>query len=171
MLEQGETRKWIVDKARYDTFDVRKYSWERIGDHERAKEYDTIRVFEAARLFNFTFVKLSSLEISSIEILEEVFPFVSREVLQSLEVETPDYNIAASNADAGHDLWSFWHDNRIKLPSWYKVAKDVALIQPSSAFMERVFSIRRAALDERQESCYSDRIRASVLLKYNRGRK
>ena len=34
-----------------------------------------------------------------------------------------------------------------------------------------MFSIFRACLDERQETCYSDRIRASVLLKYNRGRK
>ena len=40
-----------------------------------------------------------------------------------------------------------------------------------SAFMERVFSILRAYMDERQESCYSDRIAASALLKYNRGRK
>ena len=45
------------------------------------------------------------------------------------------------------------------------------MIQPSSAFMERAFSILRACLDERQESCYSDRIRASALFKYNRGRK
>ena len=46
------------------------------------------------------------------------------------------------------------------------------MIQPSSAFfMEQVFSILRACLDERQETCYSDRIRASALLKYNRGRK
>ena len=75
-----------------------------------------------------------------------------------------------NNADAGHDLWSFWHDNRLKLPFWYNVAKDIALIQPSSAFMERVFSILRACLDERQETCYSDRIRASALLfEYNRG--
>ena len=51
------------------------------------------------------------------------------------------------------------------------VAKDIALIQPSSAFMERVFSILRACLDERQETCYSDRITASALLRYNRGRK
>ena len=69
-------------------------------------------------------------------------------------------------ADVGHDLWAFCHDNRLKLPFWYNVAKDIALIQPSSVFMERVFSIPRACLDERQETCYySDRIGASALLK------
>ena len=69
----------------------------------------------------------------------------------------------------GTDLWAFWHDSRLKLPFWYNVAKDIALNQPSSAFfMERVLFILRACLDERQDTCYSDRIRASTLLKYNR---
>ena len=67
--------------------------------------------------------------------------------------------------DAGPDLWAFWHDNRLKPPFWFNVAKDVALIQPSSVFMERVFSILLARLDERQDTCYSDRIRASAFLK------
>ena len=128
---------------------------------------------EAARLLNFTYVKLHPLDISDIELLEDVSPFVNTDdVVHNLELEKNDYNIAASNnADAGHDLSAFWHDNRLKLPFWYNVAKDIALIQPSSAFMERVFSILRAYLDERQETCYSDRIRASALLKYNRGKK
>ena len=116
-------------------------------------------------------MKLHPLDILDIEILEDVFPFVNTDVVHNLELQKIDYNIAASkNADAGHDLWAFWHDNRLKLPFSYNVAKDIALIQPSSAFMERVFSILRACLDERQETCYSDRIRASALLKYNRGR-
>ena len=84
-----------------------------------------------------------------------MFPFVNTDVVHNLELEKNDYSIAASNADAGHDLlWAFWHDNRLnKLPFWYKLAKDIALIQPSSAFMERVFSILSACLDERQETC------------------
>ena len=127
----------------------------------------------AARLFNSTYVKLHPLDISDIEILEDVFPFVNTDdVVHNLELEKPDDNIAASNnADAGHDLWAFWHDNKLKLRFWYNVAKDIALIQPPSAFMERVFSILRACLDERQETCNSDRIRASAFLKYNKGRK
>ena len=55
---------------------------------------------EAARLFNFTYVKLH------IEILEDVFPSVNTDdVVHNLELEKNDYNIAASNnADAGYDL-------------------------------------------------------------------
>ena len=48
-------------------------------------------------------------------------------------------------------------------------AMDLALIQPSSCFIERVFSMLRACMDSRQERALSDRIAAAVLLKYNRG--
>ena len=60
-------------------------------------------------------MKLHPLDISDIEILENVFPFVNTDdanVVHNLEPEKNDYNIAASNklnADAGHDLWAFWH--------------------------------------------------------------
>ena len=164
IYEQGATKKWIENKACDNTLAARKYAWDRIGDHEGAQLRGTIRMFEAARLFNFTYVKLHPLDISDIEILEEVFPFVNTDVVHNLELEKTDYSIAASNADVGHDLWAFWHDNKLKLPFWYNVAKDISLIQPSSAFTERVFSILSACLDERQETCYSGRIRASALL-------
>ena len=62
---------------------------------------------EAVRLFNVTYVKLHPPDISEIEILEDVFPFVNTDdVVHNLELEKTDYNIAASNnnADAGHDL-------------------------------------------------------------------
>ena len=88
--------------------------------------------------------------------------------VEALAAEMDAYNVAAAETDTGYDLWAFWHDNRLKLPAWYNVAKDVALIQPSSAFMERVFSILRACMDSRQEKCYLDRIAASAFLKYNR---
>ena len=69
---------------------------------------------------------LHPLDISDIEILEDVFPFVNTDVVHNLELEKNDYNIAAFNADGGHDLWAFWHDNRLKLPFWYNVAKDIS---------------------------------------------
>ena len=115
--EQGTTKKWIENKARDDILAVRKYAWDRIGDHEGAQLRGTIRMFEAARHFNFTYVKLHPLDVSDIETLEEVFPFVnSDDVVHKLELEKADYNIAASNADAGHDMSAFWHDSRMKLP-------------------------------------------------------
>ena len=47
---------------------------------------------EAARLFNFTYVKLHPLDISDIEILEDVFPFVNTDdVVHNLELEKNEY--------------------------------------------------------------------------------
>ena len=94
--------------------------------------------------------------------------FVKPTNVEALVAEMDAYNVAAAETDAGYDLWAFWYDSRLKLPAWYIVAKDVALIQPSSAFMERVLSTLRACLDSRQEKCYLGRIAASALLKYNR---
>ena len=53
-------------------------------------------MFEAVRLFNFTYMKLDPLDISDIEILEEVFPFVNTDVVHNLELGKADYNIVAS---------------------------------------------------------------------------
>ena len=84
--------------------------------------------------------------------------------------KTHGYLIDAFGVDTDYDLWEFWHDSRSRLPHWYEVVKDIALIQPFSAFsMERVFSILRACMDERQELSFSDRIAVSALFKYNRG--
>ena len=125
---------------------------------------------KAARLLKFTYVERHELDAVDIDIPLEVFPFVTPTPLLQIVVEKDQNNIAPSNADAAYDLWAFWHDNRREMPAWYDVAKDVAFIQPSSAFIERVFSSLRACMDDRQEQSYSDHIPASALLKYNRDR-
>ncbi|CAB1105070.1 unnamed protein product [Ectocarpus sp. CCAP 1310/34] len=158
---------WLKKMALFHMHGVRYHAYARIGDHPGAKEHATIRLFEGARLLNFTFVKGHQLEESDVHILPEVLPFVTPTVVAALVEEMDAYNVAAAETDAGCDLWAFWHDNRLKLSAWYNVAKDVALIQPSSAFMERVFSVLRACVDDRQEHCLLDRIEAAALLKYN----
>ncbi|CAB1100668.1 unnamed protein product [Ectocarpus sp. CCAP 1310/34] len=161
----------LEDQVRHDILPVQTYTWERIGDHPDAQQHETIAIFEAARLLDFRYVKQHQLHVADIDLLCR-FPFVTENDVARLKDQMDDYNIAASGVDTGYDLWSFWHDNRHKssLCHWYGVAKDIVLLQPSSAFMERVFSILRACMDARQEKSFSDRVAASALLKYNRGR-
>ena len=83
------------------------------------------------------------------DLLSRPFPFITEEVTSKLMAEKDEYHIAASSVDVGYDLWEFWRDNRMRIPHWYSVAKDMALMQPSFAFMERVFSVLRACMDER----------------------
>ena len=149
---------------------VQQYTWARIGAHEKAEQAKAVTAFEAAKLLNFRFVKHHQLSNEEVDLLQTSFPFITAEVISNLVEEKDDYYLAASIVDVGYDLWEFWSDNRSKLPHWYGVAKNIALIQPSSAFMERVFSILRACMDERQTSSFSDRIAAAALLMYNRER-
>ena len=109
-------------------------------------------------------MKQHKLTADDIDLLLGPFPFVTEDVIKKIVAEKDEYNLAASTVDTEYDLWEFWRDNRTRLRHWYDVAKDIALIQPSSAFMERVFSILRACMDQRQESSFSDRIAASALL-------
>ena len=38
-------------------------------------------------------------------------------------------------------LWSFWKDNCLQLPNFFKAAKLIAIIMTSSASVERMFSL------------------------------
>ena len=114
-------------------------------------------------------MKQQQLTAEDINLLSEPLPFITEEVISKLVAEKDDYKLAASSVHVEYDSWEFWRNSRTRLPHWYNVAKDIALMQPSSAFMKRVFSILRPCMDERQEESYSDRIAASALLKYNRG--
>ena len=53
--------------------------------------------------------------------------------------------IAASTVDTGYNLSECWRDSKVRFLHWCDVAKDIALIQPSPGFMERIFSILRAS--------------------------
>ena len=78
--------------------------------------------------------------------------------------------MAANDSDSDYDYMLFWANNKQTLPTWFTVVSDVFLRQPSSAFMERVFSILRCCSSERQEQAYGDRIFGLVMLMYNRAR-
>ena len=160
------------EQLRKDMQAVQLYTWERIGDHDEAEQREAIVIYKSARLLHeLPSVKQHELSIEDISLLLDSFPFVTaEEVIDNLVLEKDKYYIAASTVNAGYDVWEFWRDNSLRLPHWYGVAKNIALIQPSSAFMKRVFSILRSCMDERQEKSFSDRIAASALLKYNRGR-
>ena len=158
------------EQVRNDMRVVQEYTWERIGDHPGAEQRETVAIYQAARLLNFRFVKQHQFSIADVGLLSGPFPFITEEVINKLVAAKDEYHLAAFGVDTDYDFWEFWRDSKTRLPHWYEVAKDIGLIQPTSAFMERVFSILRACMDERQESSFSDRIAASALLKNNRGR-
>ena len=78
--------------------------------------------------------------------------------------------MAANDTDSDYDYMLFWANNKQTIPTWFTVVSYVFLWQPSSAFMERVFSIVRCCSSERQEQAYGDRICGLVMLMYHRAR-
>ncbi|CAN0047625.1 unnamed protein product, partial [Ectocarpus sp. 6 AP-2014] len=145
---------------------LRQYAHDRIGRHSQARDAKALEVFKAAKLTDYVFMKGRKFTDDAIRSLK-VLPFVKSKMVRGLLKEKEDYYMAASDTDAEYGHMAFWNDNKTKLPTWHALMSDVALLQPSSAFMERVFSILRCCFNERQESVYSDRICASALLKYN----
>ena len=55
------------------------------------------------------------------------------------------------------------------LPIWSSAAKQIFLVQPSSAASERVFSLLKAAsFKDQQESSLQDYVETSLMLQYNK---
>lgn len=159
----------IASQLQDEVHVLRAYAYERIGRHPGAKLARTMDLFKAAKLTDFTFMKAHKYSDADVRSLS-VFPFVDGDMVEGLLTERDDYFIAASDTDGDYDHMAFWNLNQHKLPTWRALVSEMVLLQPSSAFMERVFSTLRCCFDERQESVYSDRICAAALLKYNRGR-
>ena len=55
-----------------------------------------------------------------------------------------------------------------KFPAWALLAREVCLLQPSSAAAERVFSIFRRTFDKGQQSTLDDHVETALMLQYIR---
>ena len=94
------------------------------------------------------------------------FPFLSA-AIPSLKEEFPQYVASLEDIDSSYDPLLFWKQHEQKLPTWSRAARQVLLIQPSSAASEHVFSLLRNSFGERQNSVLQDYIEASLMLRYN----
>jgi hypothetical protein len=63
---------------------------------------------------------------------------------------------------------SFWALHKL-LPAWTEYAHLVFLLQPTSACVERSFSILKYIMNDQQVSSLSDKIEASLTLRFNGG--
>lgn len=147
---------------------LRHYAHERIGFHKKAQLCTTMVLFEAAKLIDFTYMKGHRYTDDEVRLLKS-FPFVGPSTVDVLITERDDYYWKAKNTDSNYGFMDFWADNKDTLPGWYRVAMDVVLIQPTSAFMERVFSIVRETMaNAPEERVENDRVNLSTMLKCNR---
>ena len=94
------------------------------------------------------------------------FPFLTNSVA-ALKGELPQYVAAAEDVSPTHDPLKFWKEHQDTLPAWAAAARQVLLVQPSSAASERVFSLLKNSFGEYEQSSLQDYIEASLMLQYN----
>ena len=126
---------------------------------------EPLAAFKAARLFSPSKLSEMNPSVAALDSLTS-FPFLSP-ALPNLKAEFPLYAAAAEDIDPSSDPLLFWERHESDLPNWSRAAKQVLLVQPSSAASERVFSLLRNSFGERQNSALQDYIEAFLMLQYN----
>lgn len=136
-------------------------------------------LYRGCRLLQPYFVAVNNLEALEEELVFlEALPHVVRHIA-ALRAELPTYralaiqaNIPQASIENGSAVagWQFWQRFALRLPAWFRAAKEVALVTTSSASVERLFAVYRQLFNEQQEGAYEDRRAASVMLKYNRAK-
>ena len=129
-----------------------------------------LAAFKASQLFNPNIIKLLNPDTSSVDALS-VIPFFNQEEITALKRELPSYlgKIAAIDNDDSSDMdcLKFWKNSESTLPQWAAAAKKILVVQPSSAVVERVFSMLNNAFKDQQHNSLQDYIEVSTMLRYN----
>ena len=87
---------------------------------------------------------------------------------EQLKGELAAYMAAAEDISQDTDVCEWWKRHDGEIPSWAKACKLILLIQPSSAAVERAFSLLENSFSKRQEHSLEDYVSLSIMLQYNR---
>ena len=72
----------------------------------------------------------------------QVLPFINKPgIIDGLKEELPQYLAIASDVSNEIEPVDWWKRHEADLPKWSRAARQILLVQPSSAAAERVFSI------------------------------
>uniref|UniRef100_A0A1X7V8N5 HAT C-terminal dimerisation domain-containing protein n=1 Tax=Amphimedon queenslandica TaxID=400682 RepID=A0A1X7V8N5_AMPQE len=158
-----------VDMAHYPHVQAVTRQMSASGTNQDAK--DVIVNYAQAALSNKAFsptkVRMIKLDIVMIETLS-LFPFVNDTTLSALKSEFSSYVAASEDVSSDLTQLEFQKAHADKLPSWGETAKKVLLLQPSSAAVERAFSVYKFTFSEQQLSSLEDYIEASMMPQYNK---
>ena len=104
--------------------------------------------------------------VAHIDLLKS-FLFLSDQVLENLKLELPNYLAKATDSSSDIIVIDWWLQHKDELPHWSSAAQKIALVQPSSAAVERVFSMLKASFGPQQDNSLQDYIESSLMLQYN----
>ena len=140
-------------------------------------DHSCINLFLATRLCNPEVMKNTPKNSAAVRELVQVLKpkLLSDDLLDRMIQELADYQIAciainwdgfdiASKIQAAEDFWAS-HPN---LKAWTEFSHKCILLQPSSACVERAFSILKYIFDDQSTQSLQDYIGTSLMLRYNR---
>ena len=136
-----------------------------------------VAIAKYARMFNPLRILDVGVTCDDILTMASTFPFpqLRGDTLKNLIAELPVYKLRAAELKAPSGMtvserasfiWDWWSRQESALPTWCSVCKIVCLIQPSSASVERVFSILNRMFGSDRISLI-DYIEGCVMLEYN----
>jgi hAT family C-terminal dimerisation region len=138
----------------------------KLGNDTRVRLAPSLQVFRGCRMLSFTYIKENTLEAIREEFDFTLFLPIAYALEGDLKRELRTYKEKADRYE-GDDAWGFWRTYYNVLPTWYKVAADVALVMSSSAAVERVFSLLNTRFTAQQTRCLHDYKEASIMITYN----
>ena len=127
----------------------------------------SLSAFKAARLFVPAKLKEMKPDITMVNSLMNFTFLNNQKILDSLKSEFPQYIAKAADTSPDVDTILWWMDHSEDLPNWSLAAQMVALVQPSSAAVERVFSILKASFGHLQDNSLQDYVETSLMVQYN----
>lgn len=128
---------------------------------------ESVDAFKAAHLFiphRIVEIRPDSTAINSLT----SFPFFDSDTISHLKEELPEYLTKATDVSSEMDTLEWWRRNEGNLPHWTSAFRKLLLVQPSSAAVERVFSLLRNTFSDHQGSALQDYLQASLMLQYNK---
>ena len=126
-----------------------------------------VDAFKSARLFDPTKVSDIKPDAAAINTLRSFKFLDSDEIIKNLKFELPTYLAAADGVALTVDPLDWWERHFEALPHWATACKKVLLCQPSSAAVERVFSLLNNHFGHSQYSSLEDYVETAIMLQYN----
>jgi hypothetical protein len=138
-----------------------------------------MQVFEACRLFHPLYARVAVGRDGQVSMVLNSIGVFSQDEVKNMADEYSSYVAVASdlaNVDTSeydkpgnNECFQWWVRNKTKLPYFCAGAFKVALLQPSSACVERVFSMLSSTFSDSQTALLFDAREASLMLRYNSG--
>lgn len=164
--EIGQGDKVIEDQLIDMTVQKAKPVAQKLQSDTLGRLGDTMQIFRASRLLGYQFARDNNYEALLMELEYLHFLPVAVPLMDQLTKELKKYKEKAA-LYLGDDDWNFWRSYCNIIPTWYRVAAEVALVMSSSASVERVFSLLNSRFTDQQQRCLKDYKEGSIRITYN----